>query len=89
MFVPQPCDLRRFSLVFGSRRLAPHPVVEARIAPNQSATTKDAMRIAVAIILFLLWWLGIFGTYAIGSSADLLLVIALLLLVVELRFGDV
>ena len=47
------------------------------------------MRIAVAIILFLLWLLGIFGTYAIGSSADLLLVIALLLLVVELRLGDV
>ena len=47
------------------------------------------MRIAVAIILCLLWLLGTLGTYAIGVSADLLLVIALLVLVIELRFGDV
>ena len=64
-------------------------VVEARIASNQPASTKDAMRIALAIILCLLWLLGNLGTYAIGVSADLLLVIALLVLVIELRFGDV
>jgi len=47
------------------------------------------MRIAVAAILCLLWLLRIFGTYDIGSSADLLLVVALLLLVIELRLGHV
>ncbi len=47
------------------------------------------MRIAVAIILMLLWLLDVFGTYALGSSADLLLVFALLLLVIEIRLGNV
>ena len=47
------------------------------------------MRIACAIILFILWLLGISGTYAIGASVDLLLVIAVLLLVSELRRDDV
>ena len=47
------------------------------------------MRIVVAIILLLLWFLGVFGTYAVGSSPDVLLIIALLLLGIELRLGDV
>ena len=43
------------------------------------------MRIAAAIILLILWLLGIFGTYALGASVDLLLVIAVVLLVLEFR----
>ena len=46
------------------------------------------MRIVFAIILFILWWLGISGTYATGVSVDLLLVIAVLVLVSELRRQD-
>jgi hypothetical protein len=47
------------------------------------------MRIAGAVVFCLLWLLGIFGTYGHGSSADLLLVVALLLLVIELRLAEV
>ena len=47
--------------------------------------TRDAMQIAFAIILFILWLVGIFGPYAIGASVHLLLVIAVLLLVIEHR----
>ena len=43
------------------------------------------MRIAVAIILFILWLLGTVGTYAIGPRVDLLLVIAVILLLIDLR----
>ena len=47
------------------------------------------MRIAVAIILFILWLLGTVGTYAIGAGVDLLLVIAALLLLIDLRHDHV
>ncbi len=47
------------------------------------------MRLAFAIICFTLWLLGMLGTYAIGASGDLLLIIAVLLLVSELRRDDV
>jgi hypothetical protein len=43
------------------------------------------MRLGFAIILIILWLLGIFGAYAVAASVDLLLVVALLLLVAELR----
>ena len=46
------------------------------------------MRIVFAIILFILWLLGISGTYTIGGSVDLLLAIAALVLVSELRRHD-
>jgi len=45
------------------------------------------MRIAIAIILIILWFLAILGGYAVGATVDLLLVVAVLLLVVELRRG--
>ena len=47
------------------------------------------MRIAFAIIFFMLWLLGNFGKYSIGAGVDLLLVIAVLLLLMELRRDDV
>ena len=43
------------------------------------------MLIGFAVILIILWFLGISGAYEVGASVDLLLVVALLLLVVELR----
>jgi hypothetical protein len=45
------------------------------------------MLLGFAIILIILWSLAIFGSPAIGGSIDLLLVIAALLLVIELRRG--
>ena len=50
--------------------------------------TKGPMRIVLAMILCMLWWLGISGSYALGVSVDLLLAIALLVLVSELRRHD-
>ena len=47
------------------------------------------MRMALAIILIILWLLGVVGTYAVGRSVDVLLVIAVILLVFELRQGAV
>ena len=40
------------------------------------------------MILCMLWWLGISGSYALGVSVDLLLAIAVLVLVSELRRHD-
>ena len=47
------------------------------------------MRITFASMCFTLWLLGMLGTYAIGAGGDVLLIIAVLLLVSELRRGDV
>ena len=47
------------------------------------------MRIAVAVILCLVWLLERFGASAHGWKDDLLLVVVLLLLVLELHLGDV
>ena len=45
------------------------------------------MLFGVATFLIIVWLLGVFGSYAIGASSDLLLVIAATLLVIELRRG--
>lgn len=47
------------------------------------------MLLTFAIILVFLWLLGVVGTYAIGPTGDVLLVIALILLVFELWRGRV
>ena len=48
-----------------------------------------AMRIAFAVIFFILWLFGIVGTLPIGVWVDLLLVVALLRRLSELRRDDV
>ena len=47
------------------------------------------MRIAFAVMFFIVWRFGIVGTFPIGVWVDLLLVVALLLLLSELRRDDV
>lgn len=47
------------------------------------------MLLAFAIILVVLWLLGVVGTYAIGPTGDVLLVLALVLLVFEMGRGRV
>ena len=43
------------------------------------------MLFVFAVVLVGLWFLGVVGSYAIGASVDLLLVMAVLFLVIELR----
>ena len=45
------------------------------------------MLFTIAIVLLVLWMLGIVGTYAIGAYVHILLVIALVLFVVGLLSG--
>ena len=47
------------------------------------------MLFAVAVILVVLWLVGVLGGYDIGASVDVLLVVALLLLVSELLRGRI
>jgi hypothetical protein len=47
------------------------------------------MLLTLAIILVVLWLLGVVGIYAIGPTADGLLVFALILLVFEMGRGRV
>ena len=47
------------------------------------------MRTGLALILIILWLFGVLGPYAVRRSVDLLLVIAVILLVLELRRGAV
>jgi fatty acid desaturase len=46
-----------------------------------------AMLFTLAVILFVLWLLGVVGTYTIGSIVHVLLVIALVLFVFGLLSG--
>jgi hypothetical protein len=48
---------------------------------------EDPMLFTLALILFVLWLLGIVGTYTIGAIVHLFLVVALVLLVVGLLSG--
>ena len=45
------------------------------------------MLYTIAVILLIAWLLGMFGTFAIGPLAHLLLVVALVLFVVRLLVG--
>ena len=45
------------------------------------------MLLTLAVILLLLWLLGIVGTYTIGAFVHVLLVIALVLIIVNLLSG--
>ena len=47
------------------------------------------MLLTLAIILVVLWLLGVVGIYAIGPTVDMLLVLALILLVFEMGRGRV
>jgi len=51
------------------------------------ATGGIAMLFTLAVILLVLWLLGVVGTYTIGGIVHLLLVIALVLFVVGLLSG--
>lgn len=45
------------------------------------------MLYTIAVVLLILWLLGIVGTYAIGAYVHVLLVVALVLFVVQLLGG--
>ena len=47
------------------------------------------MLFAVAVILVVLWLVGVLGGYEIGANGDVLLVVAVLLLVSELVRGRI
>ena len=78
------CDPRRCSLV-SDQAPGSHPNSLLRRVPDLYG--KDAMRIAVAVILCLVWLFERFGASAHSWTDDLLLVVALCLLVIEL-LGD-
>ena len=48
---------------------------------------EDLMLLTLAVILFVLWLLGVVGTYTIGGMVHLLLVAALVLFIVGLLSG--
>lgn len=45
---------------------------------------RDRKLFTLAVILFVLWWLGVVGTYTIGGIVHLPLVVALVLFVLGL-----
>ena len=62
----------------GGREMKAEPAPEKR---------EVAMLYTVAVVLLVLWLLGIVGTYAIGAYVHVFLVIALVLFVVQLLSG--
>jgi hypothetical protein len=54
---------------------------------HQFNCEEDAMLFTLAVILFVLWLLGVVGAYTIGAFVHVLLVIALVLFVLGLLSG--
>jgi hypothetical protein len=52
-----------------------------------SALRRRAMLYTIAVILFVLWLLGLVGGYAIGAFVHVLLVVAVVLVLVQLLSG--
>ena len=58
-----------------------------RAAPNFSRNKEMIMLFTVALILFVLWALGLFTGYAMGGLIHLLLVVALVVVVIQFLSG--
>ena len=54
---------------------------------HQTSGKEALMLFTLAVILFVLWLLGVVGTYTIGAFVHVLLVIALVLFVLGLLSG--
>jgi hypothetical protein len=54
---------------------------------HESSCKEALMLFTIAVILFVLWLLGVVGTYTIGAFVHVLLVIALVLFVLGLLSG--
>lgn len=57
------------------------------MSPSRVAETHHAMLITIAVILVVLWLLGLVSAYTVGGFLHILLVIAVIMLLVRLIQG--
>jgi len=70
-------------------RVIPHGEAGARVVvyPQQQSTKENHMLYTLAVVLILLWLLGLVTSYTMGGFIHILLVVALIMVLVNFLSG--